>query len=131
MAADPAIDAVHIDLSAGLSIDERVIRRLLCARLWPDGCFGLKNLDLERIKPRRFPPTPSVPTSNHECPPALLFGLLLRMKVSAAGRLVTAALEEPDPAMNAAAQAPASPSRMKVIQAVPVCDARRDPWRDG
>ena len=48
MTGDPEIAASHINLSDRLSLDERCIRRLLCARLWCDGWFGLKNMDFAR-----------------------------------------------------------------------------------
>ena len=50
MTSDPEIDASHINLSEDLSVHERRIRALLCARLWHDGWFGLKNMDLERLR---------------------------------------------------------------------------------
>ena len=50
MTGDPEIAASHINLSEDLSVDERCIRALLCARLWHDGWFGLKNMDLERLR---------------------------------------------------------------------------------
>ena len=50
MADDPVIDAVHVDLSRDMSLDERVIRKILCMRLWRDGLLGMKNLDLERMR---------------------------------------------------------------------------------
>ena len=50
MECDPIIEALHINLSQQLTLDERIIRRILCARLWPDGLFGLKNLDLARLR---------------------------------------------------------------------------------
>ena len=50
MTGDPEIDASHINLSEDLRVDERSIRALLCARLWHDGWFGLKNMDLERLR---------------------------------------------------------------------------------
>jgi len=50
MERDPEIEASHIDLSERLGIDERIIRRLLCTRFWRDGLFGLKNMDLERMR---------------------------------------------------------------------------------
>jgi glycosyltransferase involved in cell wall biosynthesis len=46
----PEFDASHINLSEHLSLDERGIRRLFCARLWRDGWFGLKNMDFERLR---------------------------------------------------------------------------------
>ena len=50
MMGDPEIAASHINLSEHLSLDERVIRRLMCTRLWPDGLLGVKNLDFERLR---------------------------------------------------------------------------------
>ena len=50
MSGDPVIAASHINLSENLSVDERVTRRLMCARLWRDGLLGLKNLDVERLR---------------------------------------------------------------------------------
>jgi len=50
IAADPGIDAVHVDLSQDMSIEERIIRSIMCTRLWRDGLLGVKNMDLERIR---------------------------------------------------------------------------------
>ena len=48
-ADDRDIHAEHFVLSEDLSTRERVVRRILCARLWPDG-LGLRNLDLARYR---------------------------------------------------------------------------------
>jgi glycosyltransferase involved in cell wall biosynthesis len=50
MADDAAIEARHIVLSEDLSAGERVLRRLMCARLWRDGWLGAKNVDLARLR---------------------------------------------------------------------------------
>lgn len=44
------IHATQIVLTDGLTTRERVLRRLLCLRVWPDGWLGLKNLDLLRYR---------------------------------------------------------------------------------
>jgi starch synthase len=44
------IHARQVVLSEGLTTGERVVRRLLCLRAWPDGLGGLKNLDLFRYR---------------------------------------------------------------------------------
>jgi glycosyltransferase involved in cell wall biosynthesis len=52
-AFEGTIDGLHVTqtvLSEGLTLDERVIRRLLCLQLWPDGLAGLRNLDLHRYR---------------------------------------------------------------------------------
>lgn len=46
---DPRIHAQHFVLTENLSVRDRVIRRALCARLWPDG-VGARNLDLARFR---------------------------------------------------------------------------------
>ena len=50
MVADPAIDARHVNLTDRLSRSERVLRFAMCARLWPDGWLGLKNVDFARLR---------------------------------------------------------------------------------
>lgn len=45
-----AIRGEQILLTADLTVRDRVIRRLLCQRFWPDGLFGLSNLDLARFR---------------------------------------------------------------------------------
>jgi len=50
MAVDPHLDARHVNLSEHMTVGERAFRRLFCARLWPDGLFGVKNLDLARLR---------------------------------------------------------------------------------
>jgi glycosyltransferase involved in cell wall biosynthesis len=42
------IEASQTILSDGLTTGDRVLRRLLCTRLWNDGWAGVKNLDLHR-----------------------------------------------------------------------------------
>jgi glycosyltransferase involved in cell wall biosynthesis len=37
-------------LTEGLTTSERIVRRLLCLRLWPDGLFGARNLDFARFR---------------------------------------------------------------------------------
>ena len=44
------IHARQVVLTEGLTIGERVVRRLLCLRAWPDGLGGMKNLDLFRYR---------------------------------------------------------------------------------
>ncbi|HEV7589879.1 MAG TPA: glycosyltransferase family 4 protein [Longimicrobium sp.] len=44
------IRAAQVVLTDALTTRERVVRRLLCARLWPDGAGGVKNLDLFRYR---------------------------------------------------------------------------------
>jgi starch synthase len=44
------ISATQVVLTDALSTYDRVVRRLLCTRLWPDGAAGLKNLDLFRYR---------------------------------------------------------------------------------
>lgn len=50
MASDPAVEATHINLSEHLTMEERLIRRVLCARLWDDHLFPVKNLDFARLR---------------------------------------------------------------------------------
>jgi glycosyltransferase involved in cell wall biosynthesis len=50
MASQPDIDARHIVLSENLSTDERVLRRIMCARLWRDGWCGVRNADFARLR---------------------------------------------------------------------------------
>jgi starch synthase len=45
-----AIDGTQILLTDQLTPLDRAIRRVLCQRLWPDGLFGLKNVDLARFR---------------------------------------------------------------------------------
>lgn len=44
------IHATQIVLSDGLTIGERLLRRLLCLRVWPDGWGRVRNLDLLRYR---------------------------------------------------------------------------------
>lgn len=44
------IRATQIVLADGMTVAERAVRRLLCARVWPDGAGGLHNLDLFRYR---------------------------------------------------------------------------------
>lgn len=44
------VEAVQTVLSDGLTLPERAMRRVLCARLWPDGAAGLRNVDLHRYR---------------------------------------------------------------------------------
>ena len=44
------IQATQVVLTDGLTPAERLLRRLLCLRVWPDGWGGLKNLDLLRYR---------------------------------------------------------------------------------
>ena len=50
MAGEPALDVRHINLNENLTPGERLLRRVVCAPLWPDGLFGLRNLDLARFR---------------------------------------------------------------------------------
>jgi starch synthase len=46
-------DGIHVEqivLTSDLTPWERAVRRLLCARCWPDGAVGLRNLDLHRFR---------------------------------------------------------------------------------
>ena len=44
------IRARQVVISDDLTLGERAVRRVLCARLWPDGAAGLWNLDLHRFR---------------------------------------------------------------------------------
>jgi glycosyltransferase involved in cell wall biosynthesis len=44
------IDGEHIVLTENLTVTDRVIRRVMCQRLWKDGTFGLVNMDLARFR---------------------------------------------------------------------------------
>jgi glycosyltransferase involved in cell wall biosynthesis len=44
------IRATQIVLTEGLTLGERLLRRLLCLRLWSDGWGGMTNLDLMRYR---------------------------------------------------------------------------------
>lgn len=48
-AADPEIQAEHFVLTENLSLRDRLVRRALCARVWPDR-LGPRNLDLARYR---------------------------------------------------------------------------------
>lgn len=48
-AADPEIQAEHFVLTENLSLRDRLVRRALCARVWPDR-LGARNLDLARYR---------------------------------------------------------------------------------
>jgi starch synthase len=50
MTFEPDLESSHINLSEGLTAGERLLRRVLCARAWPDGLIGLRNLDFERFR---------------------------------------------------------------------------------
>ena len=45
-----AIDGRQLVLTENLTVIDRVIRRALCQRLWIDGAFGLRNIDLARFR---------------------------------------------------------------------------------
>lgn len=62
-----ALDGRRIVLTEDLSTTDRVIRRMLCQRVWPDGLFGVRNLDLARFRQE------------------LHAGLLARRRLTAAG----------------------------------------------
>lgn len=62
-----AIEGTQVMLTDNLSVPDRVIRRLLCQRLWIDGTLGLRNIDLARFR--------------HE----LHAGLLARRRIAALG----------------------------------------------
>jgi glycosyltransferase involved in cell wall biosynthesis len=51
-ADDREIHAEHLVLTEDLSLRERIVRRALCARIWPDR-FGARNLDLARYRQER------------------------------------------------------------------------------
>jgi len=61
------IEGQHIVLTEELSLLDRIVRRALCQRVWIDGAFGVRNLDLARFR--------------HE----LHAGLLARRRIAAAG----------------------------------------------
>jgi glycosyltransferase involved in cell wall biosynthesis len=44
------IDGRHLLLTDSLTTRERIVRRLLCQRLWVDGALGVRNLDLARFR---------------------------------------------------------------------------------
>jgi alpha-maltose-1-phosphate synthase len=50
MTSDPDIEARHINLTEDLRLSERVVRRVVCARVWPDGWLGLHNVDFARFR---------------------------------------------------------------------------------
>jgi len=50
MTVEPDLESSHINLSEGLTAGERLLRRVLCARAWPDGLIGVSNLDFERFR---------------------------------------------------------------------------------
>lgn len=45
-----ALDGRRIVLTEDLSTTDRIIRRILCQRVWRDGLFGIRNLDLARFR---------------------------------------------------------------------------------
>lgn len=45
-----SITGEHVVLTHRLSIAERIVRRVMCQRLWNDGTLGLRNLDLARFR---------------------------------------------------------------------------------
>ncbi len=45
-----AITGAHVVLTEHLTLVDRVLRRALCQRLWKDGAFGLRNVDLARFR---------------------------------------------------------------------------------
>ena len=45
-----ALEAEHVLLSEGLTVPERIVRRLMCQRVWRDGWLGLANVDLARLR---------------------------------------------------------------------------------
>ena len=50
MACDTEVEALHINLCQQMTLNERIVRRIMCAPLWPDGLFGLRNLDFARLR---------------------------------------------------------------------------------
>ena len=44
------IDGTRIVLTQDLTLFDRAVRRAMCQRLWKDGAFGLRNLDLARFR---------------------------------------------------------------------------------
>jgi glycosyltransferase involved in cell wall biosynthesis len=49
-ASDPGIEARHINLTEDMTASERLLRRAMCARFWPDGFLGLRNVDFARLR---------------------------------------------------------------------------------
>ena len=45
-----ALEAEHVLLTDRPTLPERVVRRVLCQRLWKDGWLGLRNIDLARLR---------------------------------------------------------------------------------
>jgi starch synthase len=45
-----SIDGAHIVLTDELTWVDRAIRRAMCQRVWIDGAFGVRNLDLARLR---------------------------------------------------------------------------------
>lgn len=48
--AQSELHGTHIVLSQDLTLFDRAIRRVMCQRLWIDGAFGLRNVDLARFR---------------------------------------------------------------------------------
>jgi len=44
------LTGTHVVLTEGLSVFDRVARRVMCQRLWKDGALGLRNVDLGRFR---------------------------------------------------------------------------------
>jgi glycosyltransferase involved in cell wall biosynthesis len=50
MTLEAGIEPSHMNLSEGLTVRERVLRRALCGRFWRDGWLGVNNLDFIRFR---------------------------------------------------------------------------------
>src|SRR5918996_1520334 len=50
LAKQSSVEGEHLLLTERLSLAERVVRRVICQRLWKDGWWGLGNLDLARFR---------------------------------------------------------------------------------
>ncbi len=44
------IDGTHVVLTQDLTLLDRAVRRVVCLRVWKDGAFGLRNVDLARFR---------------------------------------------------------------------------------
>jgi glycosyltransferase involved in cell wall biosynthesis len=44
------IQGTHIVLTHDLTLVDRAVRRVICQRLWKDGAFGLRNMDVARFR---------------------------------------------------------------------------------
>jgi alpha-maltose-1-phosphate synthase len=48
--ARDGVEVTQVLVTEDLTLEERIMRRVLCAPLWPSGAAGLKNLDLHRFR---------------------------------------------------------------------------------